>query len=269
MKTLKLKAMALFLCLVMALAGCSVVGQDKKEDEETTTEEETTTTETTADETVDSTVVEVNVQSELFTADPAEIIDGSTYDEVYQRCQDDGLLVLPISDLGSWGDGNITQGFIATSAGGASLEDLSSLLDGELPEGYEDLFEGDVSAFQDFLETGEIPEGYEDLFGDLDDFDFEDFDIDPDTIPSFSYYSEDGNGVTASLSIGAGTVVCLQFESYDDAVAFLNSEYGTVDVQETDNGCTFSGQSSESGLSVTVEGAITSDGLLYMTCNVM
>jgi hypothetical protein len=73
--------------------------------------------------------------------------------------------------------------------------------------------------------------------------------------------------VEVDMLTDTSTVICLQFASYDEAVAFLNNEYDTVDIEETSDGCVFSSSWEDMGVTVTTEGAVSSDGLLYMVAS--
>ena len=272
MKELKIRSMVIVLCasLMLTVGGCSRA--EETADATTTTEEETTTT--TAEETTTSTSEEETVYfeltddnaatSELYSTPAADMVSSSSVEEIRQQCETAGMSVIPLEELGELADYGVVEGFAAVSVGGFDISDLQYT--GELPEGFEE----DLEAFEDYLQTGEIPEGYEDLFSDFDDFEdfegFDDFDFSSYTDPASPtfYYSTDADGVEAGLLADSSTVICLQFGSYDEAVAFLHNEYDTVEIEETADGCVFSSSYEDMGVNVTTDGAVSSDGLLYM-----
>ena len=274
MKELKIRSMVIVLCasLMLAVGGCS---RTEETADATTTTEETTTT--TAEETTTSTSEEETVYfeltddnaatSELYSTPAADMVSSSSVEDIRQQCEDAGLSVVPMEELGELADYGVVEGFVATNVSGYDISDLQSY---ELPEGYEEFYNEELEAFEEFMRTGEIPEGYEDLFGDiegLEDLDgFDNFDPSDPAAPSIYYYSE-SDEVEVDMLTDTSTVICLQFASYDEAVAFLNNEYDTVDVEETSDGCVFSSSWADMGVTVTTEGAVSSDGLLYMVAS--
>ena len=274
MKNIKIKGMVLSLCLVMALAsaGCSKTEEKTDDDVTTTTTEEEVDESDPSDETVASSeTTDATEQPTMETFTASEMVSSSTYDQLYQQCEDNGLTVMPIEDGFYTGDVEVVDGFIAYGFGDSGS--YSTFLDVDLPEGYEDIFESDeMQAIRDFLESGEIPEGYEDLFSDIDPadlegfegFDLEGFNLDgSDSDGSASHYIITGSG-DGSFGSTMNTVVCLQFNSYEDALAYVSDDYSQIVVEETGDGCVIRGSVSESGVVSTVDGAISPDGLLYM-----
>lgn len=277
MKNLKLKSMVLFLCMLLLFAGCSK--KEEEIEEETSEPSETTTVaETSASETTGT------PSNPMFTTSAEDLVNSSSYDEIYSQCQDAGLTIMPFEDNYGISDVSFTEGFVAMDLGSGIDFDLEldpsdyDDLISELPDEYEDLL-SDPNAFYDFLNdpdsyggvffTDELPGGYEDIFGDinLDDYDFEGLDdldlsnFDVDNAPSLYTYDGDLGGYDMPA---ISTVICLRFESYEDAVDFVTDEYGTVTIEETDSGCVFYGELRENAVPASIEGAISSDGLLYM-----
>ena len=265
MKNIKLKSVVLFICLSLLFAGCS-----KKEETEETEETESTSevSETTAASSSSS-------SDSMFTTSAEDLVNSSSYDEIRQMCEDSGLTIMPFDGAADLAGVNFTGGFVAVDLGGNGStisfdpDDYDDILS-SLPDEYQDLFDGDIEGLQDFLSSGELPEGYEDLFGDIDlddiegweDFDIEDFDL--ENPPTLFVYESEGDDITAFEMPSISTVVCLDFETYEDAMNFLSNEYGTLTIEETDSGCVFSGTASEDLLTTNVQGAASSDGLVYM-----
>lgn len=270
MKDLKIRSMVIVLCasLMLTVGGCSKA--EEKTDATTTTAEETTTT-TTAEETTTSATEAATYEStasgdlaELCSTPAADMVSSSSVEDIRHQCEAAGMSVMPIEELGELADYGVVEGFAAVSVGGFDISDLQ--FSGELPEGFEE----DLEALEDYLQTGEIPEGYEDIFSDFEDFEdfegFDDFDFSSYTDPASPtfYYSTDADGVEAGLLADSSTVICLQFGSYDEAIAFLDNEYDTVEIEETADGCVFSSSYEDMGVTLTTDGAVSSDGLLYM-----
>ena len=271
MKNFRLKSVALFICLSLLFAGCS------RKDEEQETEEETSETATVSETTEEE--VDESSPNPMFTVSAEDLVNSSSYDEICQMCQDSGLSLMPFDSFSGVDNMNFTQAFVAVDLGNGTVvnfnvDDYDDILT-SLPDDYQDLFDSDAEALESFIATGEVPEGYEDIFEDIDldsiegwdDLDLDSFnidDIDIENPPALFLYETDGQDITAFQLPSVSTVVCLDFESYEDALDFISNEYGTLTIEETDSGCVFSGTASEDLLATNVRGAISSDGLVYM-----